>query len=37
MGVDQFNLYLMSGDEEAQLESYGTTVIPAIKAALGDA
>ena len=35
-GVDQFNLYLMSGDEEAQLESYGSTVIPALKAALGN-
>jgi alkanesulfonate monooxygenase SsuD/methylene tetrahydromethanopterin reductase-like flavin-dependent oxidoreductase (luciferase family) len=32
-GVDQFNLYLMSGDEEAQLEAYGSTVIPALKAA----
>ncbi len=36
-GVDQFNLYLMSGDEEAQLEAYGTSVIPAVKAALGEA
>jgi probable F420-dependent oxidoreductase len=35
-GVDQFNLYLMSGDEEAQLEAYGSTVIPALKAALDD-
>ena len=35
-GVDQFNLYLMSGDEEAQLEAYGTSVIPAVKAALGE-
>ena len=35
-GVDQFNLYLMSGDEEAQLEAYGSSVIPALKAALGD-
>ena len=35
-GVDQFNLYLMSGDEEAQLEAYGSTVIPALKAALGE-
>ena len=24
-GVDQFNLYLMNGDEEAQLEAYGRT------------
>jgi len=31
VGVDQFNLYLMSGDEEAQLEAYGSTVIPALK------
>jgi probable F420-dependent oxidoreductase len=36
-GVDQFNLYLMSGDEEAQLEAYGSSVIPALKAALDDA
>jgi probable F420-dependent oxidoreductase len=36
-GVDQFNLYLMSGDEEAQLEAYRSTVIPGLKAALGDA
>ncbi len=36
-GVDQFNLYLMSGDEEAQLEAYGRSVIPAVRAALGDA
>ena len=28
-GVDQFNLYLMSGDEEAQVEAYGRDVIPA--------
>ena len=31
-GVDQFNLYLMNGDEEAQLEAYGRDVIPAIRA-----
>ena len=36
-GVDQFNLYLMSGDEEAQLEAYGSTIIPALKASLGEA
>lgn len=29
-GVDQFNLYLMNGDEEAQLEAYGKDVIPAL-------
>ncbi len=36
-GVDQFNLYLMNGDEEAQLEAYGSSVIPALRAALGEA
>ena len=36
-GVDQFNLYLMSGDEETQLEAYGSTIIPALRAALHDA
>jgi probable F420-dependent oxidoreductase len=30
-GVDQFNLYLMNGDEEAQLEAYGKDVIPALR------
>ena len=30
-GVDQFNLYLMNGDEEAQLEAYGREVIPAMR------
>src|SRR5688572_32914240 len=29
-GVDQFNLYLMNGDEEAQVEAYGREVIPAL-------
>jgi probable F420-dependent oxidoreductase len=33
-GVDQFNVYLMNGDEEAQLEVYGREVIPAFRAAL---
>jgi probable F420-dependent oxidoreductase len=28
-GVDQFNLYLMNGDEEEQVEAYGRDVIPA--------
>ena len=28
-GVDQFNIYLMNGDEEGQLEAYGRDVIPA--------
>jgi alkanesulfonate monooxygenase SsuD/methylene tetrahydromethanopterin reductase-like flavin-dependent oxidoreductase (luciferase family) len=36
-GVDQFNLYLMSGDEEKRLEAYGSTIIPALKAALDEA
>ncbi len=36
-GVDQFNLYLMNGDEETQLEAYGSTVIPAFRAAVGEA
>ncbi len=36
-GVDQFNLYLMNGDEEAQLEVYGREVIPAVRAALATA
>jgi len=34
-GVDQFNLYLMNGDEEEQLEAYGREVIPAYRAATG--
>jgi probable F420-dependent oxidoreductase len=29
-GVDQFNLYLMNGDEEEQLEIYGREIIPAM-------
>jgi probable F420-dependent oxidoreductase len=29
-GVDQFNIYLMNGDEEAQLDRYGHEVIPAL-------
>ncbi len=29
-GVDQFNLYLMNGDEEAQVEAYGRDIIPAM-------
>jgi probable F420-dependent oxidoreductase len=28
VGVDQFNIYLMSGDEEACLEAYGSAVVP---------
>ena len=30
-GVDQFNLYLMNGDEEQQVEAYGRDVIPALR------
>jgi len=30
-GVDQFNVYLMNGDEEDQLEAYGRDVIPAVR------
>jgi len=30
-GVDQFNVYLMNGDEEDQLEAYGRDVIPALR------
>jgi probable F420-dependent oxidoreductase len=30
-GVDQFNVYLMNGDEEAQLEQYGELVIPQLR------
>jgi len=29
IGVDQFNIYLMSGDEEATLDVYGRAVVPA--------
>ena len=31
VGVRQFNLYLMNGDEEAQLEIYGKKIIPVLK------
>jgi probable F420-dependent oxidoreductase len=30
-GVTQFNIYLMNGDEEAQLEAYGSVIIPALR------
>ena len=33
-GVDQFNVYLMNGDEEEQLELYGKEVIPAFREAI---
>jgi hypothetical protein len=29
-GVDQFNIYLMNGDEESILEVYGGEIIPAM-------
>jgi probable F420-dependent oxidoreductase len=32
-GVDQFNIYLMNGHEEEQLEIYGRQVIPALRGA----
>jgi alkanesulfonate monooxygenase SsuD/methylene tetrahydromethanopterin reductase-like flavin-dependent oxidoreductase (luciferase family) len=28
LGVDQFNIYLMSGDEEATLDVYGREIVP---------
>lgn len=31
-GVDQFNVYLMNGNEEEQLEIYGREIIPAVRA-----
>jgi probable F420-dependent oxidoreductase len=31
VGVRQFNVYLMNGDEEEQLRLYGSKVIPAVK------
>ena len=30
-GVDQFNLYLMNGDEEEQLDRYGREIVPALR------
>jgi probable F420-dependent oxidoreductase len=30
-GVDQFNIYLMNGDEESVLEAYGRDVVPALR------
>jgi probable F420-dependent oxidoreductase len=29
-GIDQFNIYLMNGDEEAQLDAYGRDIIPKV-------
>ncbi len=31
-GVDQFNIYLMNGDEEDQLEAYGRSIVPVLRA-----
>ena len=30
-GVDQFNIYLMNGDEEEQLEAYGREILPLLR------
>jgi probable F420-dependent oxidoreductase len=30
-GVDQFNIYLMNGDEEAILEAYGRQIVPVMR------
>jgi len=35
-GVDQFNIYLMNGDEENQLDRYGREVIPMLRSAAAD-
>jgi alkanesulfonate monooxygenase SsuD/methylene tetrahydromethanopterin reductase-like flavin-dependent oxidoreductase (luciferase family) len=35
IGVHQFNIYLMSGDEEATLEVYGREIVPALAGAGG--
>jgi probable F420-dependent oxidoreductase len=32
VGVDQFNIYLMNGDEEAILETYGREIVPIMRA-----
>ena len=31
VGVDQFNIYLMNGDEEAILETYGREIVPVMR------
>ncbi|MEK7861677.1 MAG: TIGR03842 family LLM class F420-dependent oxidoreductase, partial [Chloroflexota bacterium] len=31
VGVRQFNVYLMNGDEEEQLRIYGREIIPALR------
>jgi hypothetical protein len=30
-GVDQFNIYLMNGDEESLLDTYGREIIPTMR------
>jgi hypothetical protein len=30
-GVDQFNIYLMNGDEEEQLDLYGREIVPLLR------
>jgi hypothetical protein len=30
-GVDQFNIYLMNGEEEQTLDFYGREIIPALR------
>src|SRR5437867_11922392 len=32
-GVDQFNFYLMNGDEEEMLDTYGRQIVPALRGA----
>ena len=34
-GVDQFNIYLMSGDEEGTLEVYGREIVPSVRQVAG--
>jgi hypothetical protein len=34
-GVDQFNVYLMNGDERSQLERIGREVIPQLRDTAG--
>ncbi|MDQ6602252.1 MAG: TIGR03842 family LLM class F420-dependent oxidoreductase [Chloroflexota bacterium] len=36
LGVHQFNIYLMSGDEEATLDVYGREIVPALDARRGN-
>jgi probable F420-dependent oxidoreductase len=37
LGVTQFNIYLMSGDEEATLDAYGEKILPAFTSAVATA